>query len=165
MGRKYRLAKYNGKILTPGPSCEITDFMGNPRRVSHTVKQDAVTATGTSRRVNRRTSTRRSMEDVSIELVDEQGDVMAFDCFDLSAVGVYLHSDLLLFEGEELLLRLSLPSSRRPFSVKGKVVRADVGDGQGNAGMGVAFCDIGHDAREQLRCYVARRFVRHAQAR
>ncbi len=105
------------------------------------------------------------MEDVSIELVDEQGDAMAFDCFDLSAVGVYLHSDLLLYEGEELLLRLSLPSSRRPFSVKGKVVRADVGDGQGSAGMGVAFCDMGHDAREQLRCYVARRFVRHARTR
>ena len=151
--------------MTPGLSCEITDFMGNPRRVGQSAKQGAVSAMGTSRRVNRRMSTRRSLEDVSIELVDEQGDSVAFDCFDLSAVGVYLHSDLLLFEGEELLLRLSLPSSRRPFSVKGKVVRADVGDSQGSPGMGVAFCDIGHDAKEQLRCYVARRFVRHAQAR
>ncbi len=139
--------------------------MGNPRRAEHAAKQCAVDTAGVSRRANRRKSSRRSLEDVSIELVDDQGYSMAFDCFDLSAVGVYLHSDLLLFEGEELLLRLSLPSSRRPFSVKGKVVRADVGDGKGSAGMGVAFCDMGHDAREQLRCYVARRFVRHAQAR
>jgi len=99
---------------------------------------------------------------VRIEVVDEAGNSVPFDCFDISAVGVYLRSDLLLCEGERLTLMLTLPPRGRPVSVRGEVIRADTGDGLHAPGMGIAFREMGHDIREQLRRYVAKRFFRHA---
>jgi len=103
--------------------------------------------------------------ELSIELIDEGGQAVAFECFDLSAVGVYLYSDLLLSPGEIVHLRLKLPWSARPVHVRGEVVRAEPEDGAQSPGMGVAFRDLGADVEAELKRYVARRFFRHATAR
>ena len=114
-----------------------------------------------TRRGDRVQTGQGQLRDVSIEVTDDQGNSVPFDCFDISAVGIYLHSDLLLIEGEKLMLKLALPSANRPVSVCGEVVRADMGDGFHAPGMGIAFREMGADVREQLRKYVARRFFRH----
>jgi hypothetical protein len=103
--------------------------------------------------------------ELSVELIDEAGQAVAFECFDLSAVGVYLYSDLLLSPGEIVHLRLKLPWSLRPVHVRGEVVRAEHEDGAQSPGMGVAFRDLGADVEAELKRYVARRFFRHATAR
>jgi len=115
----------------------------------------------------RRRLARRSEElaDASVEVIDEQGQAIPFECFDLSAVGMYLHSDLLLTEGERLHLQITLPGGARPIAVRGEVVRAEIGDGLRRSGMGVAFRNVSEEARGELRRYVARRFARHAAAR
>jgi len=118
-------------------------------------------------RSRRRRLSRRSEElrDALVEVLDEHGQAVPYDCFDLSAVGMYLHSDLLLTEGERLALRITLPGALRPVAVRGEVVRADIGDGERRSGMGVAFRSLSDEAREELRGYVARRFVRHVATR
>lgn len=123
--------------------------------------------TGAEASSRRRRLARRSdgLGDACVEVLDEHGQAVPYDCFDLSAVGMYLHSDLLLTEGERLALRITLPGGSRPVDVRGVVVRADIGDGLRLSGMGVAFRNLSEEAREELRGYVARRFVRHAAAR
>jgi hypothetical protein len=103
--------------------------------------------------------------ELAIEMIDESGRAIPFECFDLSAVGVYLYSDLLLSPGELVQLRLRLPWSARPILVRGEVVRAEPEDGVQSPGMGVAFRDLGADVAQELRSYVARRFFRHATSR
>lgn len=98
---------------------------------------------------------------LTIELIDESGRTIPFDCFDLSAVGVYLYSDLLLSPGEIVHLKLTLPWSTRPVQVRGEVVRAEPEDGVQSPGMGVAFRDLGTEVELELKRYVARRFFRH----
>jgi hypothetical protein len=130
---------------------------------------DAALADGSAAEAisRRRRLARRSegLGDAFVEVMDEHGQAVPYDCFDLSAVGMYLHSDLLLTEGERLALRITLPGGAGPVSVNGVVVRAEIGDGLRRSGMGVAFRDLSEDARDELRGYVARRFVRHATAR
>jgi Tfp pilus assembly protein PilZ len=92
-------------------------------------------------------------------MVDPADGAIPFGHFDLSAVGVYLYSDLLLSEGEKVELRLSLPCSFEPITVDGVVVRAQVGDEQQPSGMGVVFRDTDEDALAALRLYVAGRFA------
>jgi c-di-GMP-binding flagellar brake protein YcgR len=123
---------------------------------------DAVEMLSRRRRLARRSE---QLADAAVEVVDEHGQAIPYECFDLSAVGMYLHSDLLLTEGERLLLQITLPGSSRPVSVRGEVVRADIGDGLRRSGMGVAFRNLSDEARGELRKYVARRFARHAAAR
>jgi hypothetical protein len=118
-----------------------------------------------SRRRRRLSRRSESLGEALVEVVDEHGQAIPYECFDLSAVGMYLHSDLLLTEGERLSLRISLPGCVHPLSVDGEVVRAEIGDELRRAGMGVAFRNLSEEAREILRGYVARRFVRHAAAR
>lgn len=103
---------------------------------------------------------RDRLEDVYVELVLGSGHAVPFDRFDLSAVGVYLYSDFLLSVGEEIGLRLRLPFSPRAVEVSGRVVRAQVGDEQQPAGMGVAFRDLDPGLRRELRDFIARRFLR-----
>lgn len=117
------------------------------------------TASSRRRRLSRRSG---ALVDAVVEVLDEGGQAIPYECFDLSSVGIYLHSELLLTEGERLSLRIALPGSRHPVSVDGVVVRADIGDGLRRAGMGVAFRSLSDEARDVLRGYVSRRFVRHA---
>ena len=100
-------------------------------------------------------------DEIGIELLDDNGRAIGFDCFDLSAVGVYLYSDLLMSPGERVRLRLRLPTTGGPVALEGEVVRAQVEDGAQNPGMGVAFRDVDQNVQEALRSYVAQRFIRH----
>jgi len=102
------------------------------------------------------------LEDVRLELVLGAGHAVPFDRFDLSAVGVYLYSDFLLSEGEEVSLSIRLPFSPRAVEIAGRVVRAQVGDEQQSAGMGVVFRDLDAGMRQELREFIARRFIRRA---
>ena len=124
--------------------------------------EDGAAAVSRRRRLSRR---KGALGETVVEAMDENGQAIPYDCFDLSTVGMYLHSDLLLTEGERLSLRISLPGCRHPLSVDGEVVRADTGDELRCSGMGVAFRNLSDEARDVLRGYVARRFVRHATAR
>ncbi|HUT76867.1 MAG TPA: PilZ domain-containing protein, partial [Polyangia bacterium] len=105
---------------------------------------------------------RDRLEDVRLELVLGAGHAVPFDRFDLSAVGVYLYSDFLLSEGEEVSLSIRLPFSPRAVEIAGRVVRAQVGDEQQSAGMGVVFRDLDAGMRQELREFIARRFIRRA---
>jgi c-di-GMP-binding flagellar brake protein YcgR len=104
-------------------------------------------------------------DEIAIELLDDSGRAIAFDCFDLSAVGVYLYSDLLLSPGERVRLRLCLPTTGGKVAVEGEVVRAEAEEGVQQPGMGVAFRELEPTVQEALRSYVAERFIRHAGAR
>jgi hypothetical protein len=105
---------------------------------------------------------RDRLEDVYLELVLGAGHAVPFERFDLSTVGVYLYSDFLLSEGEDVCLKIRLPFSPRAVEVAGRVVRAQEGDEQQPAGMGVAFRDVDNGLRQELREFVARRFFRRA---
>jgi len=108
----------------------------------------------------RRASQRRDGRGVWMEMTDGAGRAIPFDCFDLSAVGVYLRSDLLLSPGEDVLLTLRLPPLWRPVCISGTVVRSETGGERHGPGMGVAFVEMGDEARESLRRYVAQRLAR-----
>lgn len=127
------------------------------RRTRTTISEKA------SRREERVKTSRGNLSEVKIVVLDESGQTVPFDCFDISAVGVYLHSDLLLTEGERLKLELTLPSAIRPVHISGEVVRADTGDGYHAPGMGIAFRGIAPDVKEQLKSYVAKRFMRRSR--
>jgi len=118
---------------------------------------------GASRRSRKAAAGRRDrLGDVSLELILGAGHAVPFERFDLSAVGVYLYSDFLLSEGEDVSLSLRLPYSPRAVEIAGRVVRAQTGDQQQPAGMGVAFRDLDNGVRRDLREFVARRFCRRA---
>jgi hypothetical protein len=103
--------------------------------------------------------------ELAVELIDCDGRSIPFETFDLSTVGVYLYSDLLLEPGEIVHLRLRLPWNARPIHVHGEVVRAEQDSEAQPPGMGVAFRDLGAEVAQELRKYVAKRFFRHATSR
>ncbi|MCU0665333.1 MAG: PilZ domain-containing protein [Myxococcota bacterium] len=109
---------------------------------------------------NRRLSRRHRRTQAGVEVIRD-GDAMPFECFDLSAVGLYLHAELLLDLGENVELRIDLPGRPRPISAKGQVIRAQTdNDGMG-AGMGVAFREISRQDQACLERYLMRRFLGH----
>jgi PilZ domain len=112
-------------------------------------------------RRQRRRGRREHSGSVSVEAVDRHGDAMPFDCFDLSAVGIYLHTDFLLCPGEEIQLRLRLPMRFRPLEIAGEVVRAETGEGGLQPGIGVAFRTISRTDQEELGRFLMRRFLGH----
>ena len=118
-------------------------------------------AEGAQRSRRSRRSRRVRADEIGIELIEDNGRSIVFDCFDLSAVGVYLYSDLLMSPGERVRLRLRLPTTGGAVAVEGEVVRAETEDGVQNPGMGVAFREVDDRVREALRSYVAQRFIRH----
>jgi len=138
--------------------------MPDPKMISSRPSRTRTkTSVQVSRREERIRTNRGNLSEVKIVVLDESGQTVPFDCFDISAVGVYLHSDLLLTEGERLKLELTLPSAVRPVHISGEVVRADTGDGYHAPGMGIAFRGIAPDVKEQLKSYVAKRFLRRSR--
>lgn len=107
-------------------------------------------------RRNRRRGRRERSERVSIEFVDDLGGLVPFTSFDLSSLGVYLHSDLLLSPGEEVQLLISLPALAQPLHVRGEVIRSDVGSELRAPGMGVAFRGLGDEDQLLLTRFVSR---------
>jgi len=87
---------------------------------------------------------------------------MTLSCFDLSAVGVYIHSDYLLSRGETLQLRIRVPFRHRPIDVLGEVVRVETGEWGLPPGMGVAFREIAETDSAALKQFLLRRFLSNA---
>lgn len=111
-------------------------------------------------RRNRRLCRRQRRARAGVEVLRD-GDAVPFDCFDLSAVGLYLHADLLFDLGEAMELRIALPDQPRPILAQGQVVRVQTdSDGMG-AGMGVAFREISPQDQARLERYLMRRFLGH----
>ena len=80
-------------------------------------------------------------------------------CFDLSAVGVYFHTDLLLNPGERVQLRMRIPYRYRPIHVVGEVVRVETGKRGIAPGMGIAFREIAETDSTALKQFLSRRFL------
>jgi c-di-GMP-binding flagellar brake protein YcgR len=89
---------------------------------------------------------------VTFRVRGEQGEgTLELESSDLSAGGVFLVSDLLLEQGEALMLEVVLPPSNQPVVLPAKVVwvRRFPMSGE-TAGMGVEFVSLGDDARLAL---------------
>jgi len=84
---------------------------------------------------------------------------VAFEAFDLSSEGVFLHSDLLHSIGDRLHLDLSC-SVGPTIAVEGEIVDvwfdAEAGRGGAGAGVHVAFRDLSLADREALSVLAAR---------
>lgn len=117
-----------------------------------------------SRRMSRRSSRRYRNPPVTLEVLDEHHKqaVSRLSCFDLSAVGVYLHTSYLLFPGEKIKLRIRISSTLRPIDVLGEVVRVEAGGGGLSPGMGVAFREISEPDSTALKQFLLRRFLSNA---
>ena len=77
-----------------------------------------------------------------------------FDARDLSLGGAFLRSDLLFEIGEELSLEFELPGAS-PVCSRARVVR--VARDAREAGMGIAFVDMGEVDRAAVRAYLIQR--------
>ena len=89
-----------------------------------------------------------------VEMVDDTGPIATFENYDLSHMGVYLYSDILFSEGDQVELRLSLPSYSEPIYVCGEVDHATAGK---KGAMGITFKNLGTYHELLLRQFVARR--------
>lgn len=74
----------------------------------------------------------------------------------VSRGGMFIATQQPLDEGEEFLLRFSLPDSARPIELRARVMWANRQDKKSNLipGMGVAFIDLSDDKRAQIERYV-----------
>ena len=101
---------------------------------------------------------------VTLEILDEHHELAAtpLSCFDLSAVGVYLHTSFLLLPGEKIHLRIRLSSTLRPIDVLGEVVRAETGGDGLSPGMGIAFREVAESDSTALKQFLLRRFLSNA---
>lgn len=112
-----------------------------------------------SRRSQRRRSHRRHpSSDISVELLDGNTAIQ-YECPNISPVGVYLLTELLLFPGDEVNLRIRLSARQQPMVIVGKVVRVDTGDTGQAPGMGISFTDISTTDSKELKLFLMRRFL------
>jgi hypothetical protein len=112
-------------------------------------------------RSNRRLCRRHRRTQAGIEVL-RNGESMPFDCFDLSAVGLYLHSELLFDLGEIVDLHIALPNQPWPIRATGEIIRVQIDEDGMGAGMGVAFREISRQDQTYLERYLMRRFLGHA---
>lgn len=105
----------------------------------------------------RRPPQSRSRRGSKIEVVVENGGVIAFDRYQINAVGAYLFSDYLYCEGEILKMRLFLPAVESALIIEGEVVNVNVDK---DSGMGIVFRKMGIRHKRMLQDYVARRFAK-----
>ena len=68
-------------------------------------------------RVEKRKSDRKSNQEVTVHLIDDDGTQVPFDSFDLSAGGIHLRSEFLLYPGDEVILQIEIPGSHAPLLV------------------------------------------------
>ena len=102
---------------------------------------------------------RSGIPHIQLEMVDDEDNAMPFDCFDLSPVGAYLHSEFLLLPGDRVTLRLRLDYQHRPLEVEGEVVRVETGDDGLPPGMGIAFREMAQRDSIKLKQFLFRRFL------
>ena len=96
-----------------------------------------------------------------IELVDEFGTAIAFDRFDLTYSGVYLHSELVMYPGEEVTLKIDLVGEYLPIVLTGRVVSAETSNVGRGPGMGIIFKDLRRPEKIRLKRFFSRRFLNH----
>ncbi|MBI2060783.1 MAG: TIGR02266 family protein [Nitrospirae bacterium] len=74
----------------------------------------------------------------------------------ISRGGMFIATQQPLDEGQEFLLRFSLPGSARPIELRARVMWANRQDKKSNLipGMGVAFMDLSDEKRAQIERYV-----------
>ena len=116
--------------------------------------------TSVSSRRLERASRRRRNPSLTLEIVGEDESV-PMSCFDLSAVGAYLHSEYLFCLGDSIRLRIRISGRPRPIDIGGEVVRVETGENGLVPGMGVAFRQIGKQDSDDLREFLMRRFLTH----
>ncbi len=122
------------------------------------VPQQPSAPNGYSRR-SKSPSRRVGIPHIQLDIVDDEDNAMPFDCFDLSPVGVYLHSDYLLLQGDRVTIRLRLDFQHRPIEVEGEVVRVETGEDGLAPGMGIAFREMGRRDSNKLKQFLFRRFL------
>ena len=93
----------------------------------------------------------RKPVDVQFKADDSSGfGALYFDSADVSLGGAFLKSDLLLEEGEELVLELPFPD-REPVKTTARVMWVRIfPKGEEPSGMGVQFLDLSPEDREAL---------------
>lgn len=99
---------------------------------------------------------------MSLEILCDNTHAASLRCFDLSAVGVYLHSDFLLAKGDTIEIRVRIPDRHRPIDIVGEVVRVETGDRGLAPGMGIAFREIADTDAAALNQFLLRRFLSNA---
>lgn len=124
-------------------------------------EEDALSTRRQNLQRNRRLCRRHRRTQVGIEVL-RNGESMPFDCFDLSALGLYLHSELLFDLGEIVDLRIALPNQPWPIQATGEIIRVQIDEDGMGAGMGVAFREISGQDQTYLERYLMRRFLGHA---
>ncbi len=112
-----------------------------------------------SRRLDR-ASRRHRNPPVTLEIIGE-GDFAPLSCFDISAVGAYLHSDYLYCLGESIRLRVRIAGRPRAIDITGEVVRVETGETGLVPGMGIAFRQIDKQDADDLRQFLMRRILTH----
>ena len=96
-----------------------------------------------------------------MEILSDDGTAVPMSCFDLSAVGAYLHSDYLFSLGETIRLRIRIASKPRAIDIRGEVVRVETGENGLAPGMGIAFRKIADRDSDELKQFLLRRFLTH----
>ena len=114
----------------------------------------------TSRRLERAARRHRNPP-LTLEIVAEEGGGIPLSCFDLSAVGAYLHSDYLFCLGESVRLRIRIADRPLPIDITGEVVRVETGESGLVPGMGIAFRKISKQDSDELRRFLMRRVLTH----
>jgi hypothetical protein len=130
---------------------------GAGRRNGGSAREVAVRARAAATRVLERRTARRRPLDTEVSVVhlaeDEHSsdDSMSLACTNLSTSGIFLRSELILPQGEKLVLSFELPSGLRVVA-RGVVQRVELEPGR-PSGMGVAFETLDRPLQRAIRLF------------
>lgn len=93
---------------------------------------------------------------VEVCLFDEFGEPVVMETLDVGPAGLFVRSDLIYEPGEELFVSLRLEGGPT-FVLRGRVVRAQLGEGGRPAGMGIKFVGLTEREDRWLRWYAEQR--------
>ena len=87
---------------------------------------------------------------------DIEGDLF-FNTVDISQGGAFIHSPILLEEGDEVQVSFSLPPLEKAITARARVVRGTKADGDvDQSGMGLEFLDLAPEEKRAIADYVVR---------
>jgi len=98
----------------------------------------------------------RRRASIEVCLFDEFGEPVVMETLDLGPSGMFVRSDLVYEPGEELFVNLRLEAGPT-FMVRGRVVRAQLGESGSPAGMGIKFVGLTPREERWLRWYAESR--------
>jgi hypothetical protein len=117
-------------------------------------------AASRSRRSGSKRSHRRYRDQtIAVEIITEDLGALPYECFDISPVGTYLHTEFLLVPGDEVNLKIRLSARHQPMDVVGEVVRVETGENGLQPGIGIAFTKIAKTDSKELKQFLMRRFL------